>query len=350
MLLIGYFKNQTSMIGRTNNGSDRKILVVEDEGVVARDLTNRLVNMGYTVPAIARTGREAVEAANRSDPDLVLMDIMLEGEIDGIEAVEQIHRTNDTPVIYLTAYSDESTIERAKRTDPFGYLLKPFVERELRTSIEIALNRHKREKRIKHSDSLKAEILRNLPVCVFLTDQHGWVTEMNLVAEQVFGRGSEICIGKSIVDVVIPKPYRDDYRRGFFSAVTKSGAPPVRRWVELNASFADSSEFPAEMSVFRIESEGEVAFVWSFLDVTERHLELERLGSILTRLQFRGSEVKPLSDVVAICCECKQIRDHAGAWHLIEAYLQEHSTIRLTHGYCPHCFEEAVRKLREGRF
>ena len=116
-----------------------QILVVEDEAIVALDIQSKLRSRGYEVPALASSGKEAVEIADALRPDLVLMDIQLEGDIDGVEAAEQIRRRFGTPVVYLTAYSDDRTLQRAKVAEPFGYLLKPFEERKLHAAIEVAL-------------------------------------------------------------------------------------------------------------------------------------------------------------------------------------------------------------------
>ncbi|MFP4654609.1 MAG: response regulator [Methanohalobium sp.] len=123
-----------------------KILVVEDENIVALDIKNRLNKLGYSVPSIASTGEEAVQKAEITFSDLVLMDIMLKGDMDGIEAAEKIRELYDIPVIYLTAYADDKILERAKLTQPYGYISKPFKEKDLRTNIEMALHKHKMEK------------------------------------------------------------------------------------------------------------------------------------------------------------------------------------------------------------
>jgi len=116
-----------------------KILVVEDESIVAKDLQNTLQNLGYKVPAVASSGQAAIEAAEKHKPDLILMDIVLKGKMDGIEAAEQISSRFNIPAVYLTAYTDDKTLERAKITDPFGYIVKPFEDRQLKTVIVMAL-------------------------------------------------------------------------------------------------------------------------------------------------------------------------------------------------------------------
>lgn len=118
-----------------------KILVVEDERVVARDIEKRLTNLGYVVVATVVSGEEAIIKVTECQPDLVVMDIQLKGKMDGIEAAEKIRSDFDIPVLYLTAYADETTLQRAKITEPFGYIIKPFDERDLHTAVEVALRR-----------------------------------------------------------------------------------------------------------------------------------------------------------------------------------------------------------------
>jgi len=125
------------------------ILIVEDESVVALDIQNRLLALGYSTVGIASYGGVAIQKAMQLHPDLVLMDIRLKGEMDGIEAAQQIRALCNIPVVYLTAFADEQTLQRAKTTGPFGYLIKPFEERELHATIEMALYQHQAEQSLK---------------------------------------------------------------------------------------------------------------------------------------------------------------------------------------------------------
>lgn len=132
--------------------SNASIMLVEDEIIVAADVQHRLQNMGYAVLGIFDTGEEAIEKAGELQPNLVLMDIVLKGEMDGIEAAQKIREMYDIPIIYLTAYSDEKILERAKVTEPFGYVLKPFEDREIQSAIEMALYKHQMEQKLKESE------------------------------------------------------------------------------------------------------------------------------------------------------------------------------------------------------
>lgn len=125
--------------------SASKILIVEDEAVVSLDIARRLEKMGYEVVDRVASGEEALEVIKQERPDLVLMDINLQGEMDGIQTATILYKEHNLPVIYLTAYAGESTLQGAKESKPYGYILKPFKERELRAAIEIAISRHETE-------------------------------------------------------------------------------------------------------------------------------------------------------------------------------------------------------------
>ena len=117
-----------------------KVLVVEDENIIAMDIRCALLSFGYDVCGVVATGEESIESAYRTSPDIILMDIKLRGKMDGILAAKQIQSKFNIPVIYLTAYGDESTLSRVDRTKPFGYLNKPFEEIELQSEIASLLN------------------------------------------------------------------------------------------------------------------------------------------------------------------------------------------------------------------
>ncbi|MEE3718694.1 ATP-binding protein [Tumidithrix elongata RA019] len=122
-----------------------KILIVEDEAIAAENLSVRLQQQGYTITGIVDSGIEAIESVDRLQPDLVLMDIMIKGDMDGISAAEQIYAQHQIPVVYMTAFADEKTLERAKQTEPFGYIVKPFKIPELRAAVEVALRKYQSE-------------------------------------------------------------------------------------------------------------------------------------------------------------------------------------------------------------
>lgn len=173
-----------------------RILLVEDEGLIAMDLRQRLENLGYATVATARTADDALRLAASHAPDLVLMDIHLDGEKDGIQAAEAIRETLNAPIVYLTAHSDNLTIERAKVTGPFGYITKPFETDNLRVQIEIALFRHQMEQKLRRSEARLSTTLRNIGDAVVATDNAGRIELMNPVAEELTGWTMEAAAGE----------------------------------------------------------------------------------------------------------------------------------------------------------
>ncbi|MEY3236083.1 MAG: hypothetical protein RI883_184 [Bacteroidota bacterium] len=137
------------------------ILVVEDESIVSKDIQYSLNKLGYNVVGAAATGEKALELARTERPDLVLMDIMLKGEMNGIETAELIKSEFSIPIVFLTAYADESTLSKAKITEPYGYIIKPFKEIDLHTSIEMAIYKHGKEQEVIRERDLLYSIVEN---------------------------------------------------------------------------------------------------------------------------------------------------------------------------------------------
>jgi DNA-binding LytR/AlgR family response regulator len=137
------------------------VLVVEDESIVSKDIQHSLKKLGYNVVGAASTGEKAIELALAARPDVILMDIMLKGDMNGIEAADEIRKTCSIPVIFLTAYADESTLSKAKITEPYGYILKPFKEIDLHTTIEMAIYKHSREQEVVKERDLLFSLVEN---------------------------------------------------------------------------------------------------------------------------------------------------------------------------------------------
>ena len=178
-----------------------RILIVEDENIVAFNIQTRLEALGYTVTAVISSGECALQKVAETRPDLVLMDIKLKGMVDGIQAAEQIRTHFQIPVVYLTAYTDEETLNRAKVTEPYGYILKPFEARDLGTTIEMALYKHQIEQQLREREQWLATTLKSIGDAVITTDSQGLVTFMNPVAEALTRWNSEEVLGNDLCHV-----------------------------------------------------------------------------------------------------------------------------------------------------
>ncbi|MBP1678539.1 MAG: hybrid sensor histidine kinase/response regulator [Bacteroidetes bacterium] len=203
------------------------ILIVEDEYIVARDIAARVERQGYRVAEIVASGEDAVTQAGVTRPDLVLMDIKLSGPMDGVEAAEKIRASHDIPVVYLTAFADERTLERAKVTDAFGYLLKPFEERELHITIEMALYKHDVERRMRDNERWLATTLKSIGDGVMSTDAEGRITFMNPVAETLTGWPADVAVGLTVDTVLRRSPGGDSivHRDGHLCPIEETAAP-----------------------------------------------------------------------------------------------------------------------------
>lgn len=177
------------------------ILVVEDERIVSKDLQITLQTLGYTISGVAYSAREAIEKAIETSPDVILMDIMLNDEITGIEAAAIIRSRKDIPLIYLTAYSDDTILQQAGITQPLGYLLKPFTERELRTAIEMALYRSQIEKQVRQQEAWFATAFRSIGDAVIATDNTCRIVFINAHAAALTGWSEQEALGMELEEV-----------------------------------------------------------------------------------------------------------------------------------------------------
>jgi PAS domain S-box-containing protein len=178
-----------------------RILIVDDEIIIAREIEARLTAMGYAIAGIASAGDEAVRVAMECKPDLVLMDIVIKGGMDGIDAAEAIRQECQVPIIYVTAYTDEKTLERARLTEPFAYLVKPFSERELKANIEMALYKSRTERRLRKVERWLSETVDELTHAVISTDIEGRITYFNRGAEAITAWKRDEALGRRVDEV-----------------------------------------------------------------------------------------------------------------------------------------------------
>jgi PAS domain S-box-containing protein len=255
-------------------------MIVEDESIVAEDMKAVLEGFGYAVPAIAFSGEEAVKKAIDIPPDLVLMDIVLKGSMSGMEAVERIRAHADIPVVYVTAYADDNTVRRAKITEPFGYILKPFDARELQTAIEIALYRHQMEKRVKESEQWLATTLRSIGDAVMATDAEGRVTFMNPMAEALTGWKGEEASGRLVTEVLhLRHEGEPDLAESMVMKVLREDMAVDLAHHHLVLIAKDGTERPIDDSAAPIKDHRGciIGAVGVFRDITERQQLQERL-------------------------------------------------------------------------
>lgn len=268
------------MPSASNSKENTSILLVEDEGIVALDLQRRLQKQGFRVIDITDNGPDALRLADETSPSLILMDIVIQGDMDGVDTALELRKRHDIPVVFLTAHSDQATIQRARSAMPYGYLIKPFEERELMTTIDMAVYRHQSEARIRE----QAALLDLVQDAIVMCDSEDHIQYWSKGAQRIHGWTAEEAIGRNAVEMLFGEEQPDLHaaRRqalefgewsGEFKQVTKDGRSILMesRWTLLR----DAGGKPKSM-------------LWAGTDVTQKReiearlLHTQRLDSIGT--------------------------------------------------------------------
>ena len=265
-----------------------EILIVEDDGIVAKDIQNRVKDLGFEAPFKVPSGEEAIEKIKERKPDLVLMDIMLKGEMDGIEAAGQIRSRFHIPVVYLTAYADEKTLDAAKLTEPFGYLMKPFEDKELKAVIEIALYRYKMEMKLKESEERFRTIFENAPVLIDSFDKDGRCILWNKECEKKFGWTiEEINACDNPLSLFYPDIDMQEQVRG---SVTLTPEGVFREWHPMTK---DGSKLVTLWANFRSPDETIINLGY---DITENRKAEEALRDTNVQLQSLANRLEEMDE------------------------------------------------------
>lgn len=278
----------------------KQILIVEDERIVADDIKTSLLRLGYEVCGIAISGEEAIKKAEEHRPDLVLMDIVLKEEMDGIETASIIRTRFDIPVVYLTAHADAKTLERAKTTEPFGYILKPFEDRDVHSTIEIAIYKHEMVTLLRESEERYSSVVENAHDAIYIMTREG-LQYVNPAFEKLTGlKGNELfnhefslwkIIHPDDLESVKEKALKGS-RRDEFRIISKNGEVNV---VEGNRVIIGKNEEEKEIGILR--------------DITARKRVEEELNRSLVRLQ------KTFEDTVNALVSALERRDPYTAGH-----------------------------------
>ncbi|RMF01351.1 MAG: response regulator [Chloroflexi bacterium] len=281
--------------------SDKRIFIVEDENVVALDIQRRLKRLGYQVAGVASTGETALSQLSAANPDLVLMDIKLKGSMDGVTTAERVRNEFEIPIVYLTAFADGPTIQRASLTEPYGYLLKPLEERELHSTIEIALYKHKMEQQLKEKEQLLYTTLRSIGDAVIATDAGGHITFMNPLAEKLTGWTQADAMGRPS-----PQVFNINYganQQPATDPIAKVLAEKVLTYLENDVVLIakDGTQTPIDDSAAPIQDEHghTVGVVLIFRDISGRKTADEQLRHYTKELEIRNQELDAFAHTVA---------------------------------------------------
>lgn len=255
------------------------IIIVDDEALIIKQVEEYLNLMGYEVAGSAVSGEEAIEQARRFKPDLILMDIVMPGKggIDGITASEKIVEEMDIPIIFMTAYGDEKIIDRAKIVKPFGFILKPFQENELRAAIEFALYRKKMEKKLKESEEKYRIVVDTAIEAIITIDINMHIVFWNRAAEMMFGYSTEEVQGKYFTSL-IPERFHKSLQTEMDRMVLTEELSARAKMTECIGLRKDASEFPMEFSLASWIVREEIFFTIIARDITERK-KIEQMKS-----------------------------------------------------------------------
>jgi len=245
------------------------ILIVDDEMLITTQLRETLVSMGYGVAGTAKSGAEAVDKARSLRPELILMDIRMDGGMDGITAAEIIKRELDIPVIFITAYGNERIVDRAKTVEPAGFITKPFSLEELKASLELALYKLGREKALKSSEERYRSVVSASVEAILVIDTQLKIVFWNRAAEGMFGYAAGEIEGKPFLQL-IPARLRRDLGVEIDRMVLTEEKDPVARTTETIGQRRDGREFPLEFSLSSWIIRNDIFFTVNARDITDR--------------------------------------------------------------------------------
>ena len=266
-----------------------RIMVVDDEAIITTQLEERLAAMGYEVAGKASSAEKCLDMARKLRPDLILMDIVMPGKLDGIEASEIIKKELGIPVVFLTAYADDDFVKRAKCTDPYGYIVKPFHEGEIKAAIEVALRRRGLERHLSESEEKYRSIIASAEDAIVSVDAQGNVELWNHAAEIMFGYTAEEIVGKPVADIV-PERFRSELVKTMERAISKGGSVTIGSAIEFHGLRKDGSEFRMEISVTTWETKRGVFLTGIIRDITER----KRVEEALRRSEYTMRQMTKL--------------------------------------------------------
>jgi PAS domain S-box-containing protein len=254
-----------------------KILIVEDDPITVLHLRDMLLVRGYGVLGPASDGVQAIEAAISEHPDLILMDVIIEGEMDGIDAAMQIQTRLDVPVVYLTASTDDANLKRAQNTDPYGYLIKPVKDYDLYSAIETALTRHRLERKIKESEAFSSSLMSSTPIPVIVVNLDSSIRYVNAAFEELTGFSSAEIVGKKP-----PYPWRA------LPAAGEDSLSPASLKKEEHYHMKSGEDFTVEVTTVPVSRDDVILYYMvSWVDITLRRRLEEQILDISERERIR---------------------------------------------------------------
>jgi PAS domain S-box-containing protein len=316
--------------------SKSKIFIVEDESIVSFDIECCLKKSGYNVVGTATSHKELLDKIEGARPNLILMDIRIHGEVDGIECAKQIRNVYGTPIVFLTAHSDKATIDRVTKTKAFSYVLKPFNEKALVANIEMALTNYEEELKLLSLQKSFSTTLDKLNLGVIMFDKDGLISFLNHTVNALTGWGNNKVLGRKIKDLLFDKKnnkqieietvIHEEINLRLIDIVAQEGETP-------NSISFDLSISPI-IQDGKVEG-GIVVFHNLATNISSALAENENLQS------NSGDE-----NVLEICPWCKKWQDEEDNWNQIEEFIKLKIFIELSHKACPICVNALIRNIQ----
>ncbi len=314
-----------------------KILVVEDESIVASHIGEILKHSGYKVTGTVSSGEMALLSVGEDEPDLILMDIVLNGGISGIETAQKINSHVDVPIIFLTAYSDEKTLTKAKNIGPFGYIVKPFKEKDLNSTIQMALEKHRQIKELKQREEWYKGSLQNLGEAVIAVDEKGRVSFINRVAESLTGFTEKNVVGKPLQEICSLEKENERGEDPVLKVIETGNPVDLRN----NFNLAKGEKISAHVNVTAVR-DGKGAILGAVLvlhKINDAGLPESHGVNGTDELTHIAKGLNEKANMVNLCPWCKKIfNEQRSRWDSIELYFKETKpALEFSHGMCSEC-------------
>ncbi len=317
--------------------SARKILIADPDVTAARELASRLTALGYEVTGLARSAEEVIDMAAQAAPDLVFIETRLGAGNDGVPAADGVRRLRATPVIFVSRDDDEAALRRAGVTEPYGYLVTPFTNRELRVNVELALCREEALREARAREERFFDVSLDM-LCVL--NFNGYFKRLNPAWERTLGFTVGELMSRPFIEFVHPDDRDRTLRQ---NGEVRGGGQALafeNRYLCKDGSF--------RWFLWNAASDRDDQVIFSMArDVTARKRAEEEREKLVRDLRAALAEVTDLREILPICSYCRKIRDDENYWHSVESYLSRHTNARFSHGICPSCTESVVEPQLE---
>jgi PAS domain S-box-containing protein len=312
-----------------------RILIVDDEILLAKELEAKAAACGFAVAGIASSGREAIALAVKTEPHLVLMDVVLNGDMGGVEAAEEIRRRSPIPVIFMADESDEATLRHLREIQPFGYLSKPVSSGELRIQVETALQDEAAASPLSDMEERFFYVSIDMLCCLDFT---GYFKRLNPAWERALGFTIQELKSRPFIEFVHPDDRERTLKQNRHVRAGGKALAFENRYLCKDGSY--------RWLLWNAAPDFERHVIYSAArDITERKRAEEEREALVRQLQAAVAEVQTLREILPICSYCKKIRDDENYWQTVEGYISSHTGMKFSHGICPDCYDTKVEPL-----